>query len=410
MITRRGIGLLVAAAGFLVLGRVFGAREMYGLAAITVVLCIAAVVLVAATPVRVGVERTIHPPRVAAGGPSRVELELRNRGTRRTPVLSVADPFDGGWRWARFLVPPVAPGERMRAAYRLPTDERGVFDVGPLQCTFADPFGIARRRVATVAPSQLTVYPRIDPVVPLPATEGQDPNSGARQASALLGAGDEFYALRQYEVGDDTRRVHWPSTARLGELMIRQDEVPWQTRATILLDVRASVHTQESLEVAVSAAASIHDASRRRQSLIRLVSTDGTDSGFAAGHAHADAILEHLATVDASDGDRLLGATAALRRVGNGGSLAVVTTDRATAADLDAVGRLRSRYGTLVVVLIAAPGPTLSPSKGPAATRAQSATPAGGGAIRLVRVGADLPFARSWNETLLHAAPRAARS
>ncbi len=408
MITRRGVGLLASAAGFLVLGRVFGAREMYGLAAITVVLCAAAVVLVRVTRVRVDVERTIHPPRVAAGAPSRVELEIRNRGTRRTPVLSVADPFDGGWRWARFLVPPVAPGSRMRAAYRLPTDERGVFDVGPLDCSFSDPFGIARRRVSTDAATQLTVSPRIDAVIPLPAAEGQDPHSGARQASALLGAGDDFYALRQYEVGDDTRRVHWPSTARLGELMIRQDEMPWQTRATILLDVRASVHTDESLEAAVSAAASIHEASRRRQSLTRLVSTDGTDSGFAAGEAHTDAILEHLATVDASRGDRLLGATAALRRAGNGGSLAVVTTDRATAADLDGIARLRSRYGTLVVVVIAAPGPTLGPTKGPPSP--PEAFPARGArGVRLVRVSADVPFARAWNETLRHAGRLAAR-
>jgi len=45
--------------------------------------------------------------------------------------------------------------------------------------------------------------------------------------------GDDFYALRPYVVGDDMRKVHWPSTARRDELMVRQDELPWQGRVTI---------------------------------------------------------------------------------------------------------------------------------------------------------------------------------
>jgi uncharacterized protein (DUF58 family) len=192
----------------------------------------------------------------------------------------------------------------------------------------------------------------MDRVHALPTAQGQDPHSGSQRPRALLGAGDEFYALRQYEIGDDLRRVHWPSTARLDDLMIRQDEMPWQTRVTILLDVRSIVHSEESLELAVSAAASIHDASRRQQSLIRLVSTDGTDSGFAAGTAHDEAILEHLATVPASRDDKLAGVAATLRRAGNGGSLAVVTTDAIPRGDLEAIARLRGRYGTVVLVMI----------------------------------------------------------
>jgi uncharacterized protein (DUF58 family) len=282
----------------------------------------------------------------------------------------------------------------------LPTEERGVFDIGPLEVTLGDPFGIATMRFAAAGMTQLTVYPRIDHVDALPTAQGQDPHSGAQRPRALLGAGEEFYSLRQYEVGDDTRRVHWPSTARLGELMIRQDEMPWQTRATILLDVRSAVHTAESLELAVSAAASIHDASRRLQSLIRLVSTDGTDSGFAAGTAHDEAILEHLATVEATRDDRLAGVAATLRRAGNGGSLAVVTTDRTSRVDLDALARLRGRYGALVLVVIErsaydplAPAVPARPVDLPAVTAA-------------IRVTRDAPFAAAWSRALAGAEHR----
>ncbi|HEX4979986.1 MAG TPA: DUF58 domain-containing protein [Acidimicrobiales bacterium] len=352
MPTRRGWGTLVASVGFVGVGRFLGVVELYLLGVACAALVAGSLAFVRLREAHVRVDRSLHPPRVHAGSDSRVELDLRNVGNRRTPVLSVDDAFDRGERWARFLVPPLAPGEATRAAYRLPTDRRGVYDIGPLEVVLSDPFSLCSTRTTAAGVSQLTVYPRIDLVRALPTARGQDPHSGTQRPRALLGAGEDFYALRQYEVGDDLRRVHWKSTARLDELMIRQDEMPWQTRLTILLDVRASVHDDESLELAVSAAASIHDASRRRQSLIRLVSTDGTDSGFAAGTAHDEAILEHLAGVGASRHDRLAGVTAALRRAGNGGSLAVVTSDRATRSDIDAVARLAGRYGTIVLVVV----------------------------------------------------------
>ena len=78
-----------------------------------------------------------------AGSPSRVELSVRNVAPTRSPVLTARDPFDGGKRWARFLLAPLGPGETARAAYRLPTDERGIYDLGPLQLALSDPFGVA---------------------------------------------------------------------------------------------------------------------------------------------------------------------------------------------------------------------------------------------------------------------------
>ena len=101
-----------------------------------------------------------------------------------------------------------------------------------------------------------------------------------------------------YVVGDDLRRVHWAATARHDDLMVRQDELPWQGRATVVIDTRAAAHTPETFERAVSAAASVVTAAARRQDLVRLVSLDGADSGFAGGHSHAEALLEHLACIE----------------------------------------------------------------------------------------------------------------
>ena len=361
MLTRRGWGVAFSTAAFIGGGRLFGLEELYVLAVVALVLCASAIAFVAWHAIEIDAIRTLHPPRVNAGTPSRVELEIRNKGRRRTPVLAVRDPFDKGWRWARFLLAPVVPGASSRAAYRLPTERRGIYDIGPLEVAVTDPFGLASTTFNTAAVTQLTVYPRIEEIHPLPFTHGYDPHSGSEHPTAFTGAGEDFYALRPYEVGDDTRRVHWLSTARLDDLMVRQDEMPWQTRATILLDVRAAVHSAATFETAVSAAASIHHACRQRHALIRMVLSDGLDSGFAGGHAHAQAILEHLATVATSTHDRLAGVAASLRRAGNGGALAVVTTTRARPSDLDTIARLRGRYGCLVLVIIDVTGSTVGP-------------------------------------------------
>ena len=386
--------MLAASSGaFFVGGWLFAIVELTILGVAILLLCGAAAAFVSFRPVEVRTQRTLHPPRVHAGTSSRVDLEVRNTGARRTPVLNVRDPFDRGWRWARFLVPPLAPKAATRAAYRLPTEERGIFDIGPLEVALSDPFGLATSTFTSVGVTQLTVYPRIDAISPLPTAQGHDPHSSARHPRALLGHGEDFYALRPYEVGDDLRRVHWASTARLDDLMIRQDEMPWQTRSTILLDTRARVHTSASLELAVSAAASIHAASNRMYSLVRLLSTDGTDSGFGTGHTHAEAVLEHLATLEASREDRFAGVAASLRRAGNGGSLAIITTDRATTADLEAMARLRTRYGTIVLVLIERSATETDgvPQSRPAPLPTVSA---------LVNVNARTPFAEAWDAAM----------
>ena len=350
MLTRRGWLLLLGAGVLLVAGRLLGISELYAMAAGALTLVAGAVVYVHVTKVTLDARRELHPPRVHAGSPSRVELTVHNRGGRRTPVLGVRDPFDGGKRWARFLLSPLHVSEQARAAYRLPTERRGVYDLGPLEVHLTDPFGVAGLRSLAAPPTQLTVFPHVDVIEPLPQTLGHDPHAATDHPTAIGRGGEDFYGLRPYEQGDDLRRVHWPTTARTGELMIRQDEMPWQGRATVVLDVRRDLHTAASLEHAVSAAASIVSAAWRQRSLIRLVSTDGVDSGFGAGPAHTEAILEHLATVGTSRLGGLDTALEMVRRDARGGALAVVTTSAAPTADLQRLRGLRGRYGVVLVV------------------------------------------------------------
>jgi uncharacterized protein (DUF58 family) len=396
VLTRRGWGVLGGALAMAFAGRLLGIQELYVLAAAGVVLVLVALWTVRTSPVRLAATRELHPAKVHAGSDSRVELAVVNRASRRTPVLLVRDPFDGGRRQARFLLAPLVPGEVARAAYRLPTHQRGVFSLGPLEVARSDAFGLATSTATVATATELTVYPHVDVIAPLPHTVGHDPYAGADHPNAIGQMGEDFYALRPYEVGDDLRRVHWPSTARTDDLMIRQDEMPWQGRVTVVLDTRRRAHTPESLELAISAAASILSASWRRRSLVRLVTSDGFDSGWAAGAAHTEAVMEHLAALQSSKRDRMADVLAGLRRSGNGGAVAMVTAG-ASGDDLDAAARLRTRFGSVHLVVFdpSSWDPQLAKR---AAFAAPSSTAGRRGGV--IRVTSDAPFAQLWNEAM----------
>ncbi len=396
VLTRAGV---LVASGSLVLvvsGRVLGIPELFVLGAAGLLLVAVAVVLVLRGRSELAVVRTVRPARVHAGTPSRVELAISNRargtgvarGTGqaggRSPVVSLHDPVSGT-AGATLLVAPLTPGEEVVAAYRLPTDRRGIVRMGPLERSAGDPFGLARRRRLDGPGTELTVLPRVDTIVPLPFTMGTDPLAGAEHPNALGRMGEDFYALRPYVVGDDMRRVHWPSTARSGDLLVRQDEQPWQGRVTVLLDVRQGAADPANFERLVSAVASVVTACRRRGDLVRLVSTAGADTGFVSGHAQLDALMEYLAVVEPSPAGTLARTLASLDA---GGGTLVAVIGPVPAGDLDAIVATRTRFGGLTVVHFPGPGPAAT--IGGAAVRR--------GHVRVVVVGPEDRFDECWNK------------
>jgi uncharacterized protein (DUF58 family) len=379
MLTTQGWLVAIASMALVAAGRLFGIFELYLLGAGGAALVIAAAVSVGRTRLRLDIARELHPPRLHVGGPSRVELRVANRSARRTPLLTLRDPVGDG-RSASVVVAPLGAGETVRATYRLPTDRRGILRVGPLAVEVADPFGLASASTRGAPVAELTVWPAIEDIPSLPHTTGDDPHGGADHPNTLTAAGEDFYALRAYVLGDDLRHVHWKSTARRDELMVRQDEMPWQGRATVLLDTRADAHTPETFERAVSAAASIVVACSRRRFLLRLVTTGGDDSGMGAGAGHVEGILERLATVALDRSGHLAGAASALRRAGaGGGAIAVLLGGRGE--DLETVSRLRRSFAHCTALSF-------------------RDTPGGPGAGGLFLVDDDHPFPAVWSMAL----------
>ena len=271
--------------------------------------------------------RTLRPGRVQVGGDARVDLELRAAGP--TPQVTVTDRFDDGRRAARFITPALERGQPARAAYRIPTDRRGRFTVGPAVVGIADPFGLThrfveigrhRRRDRAAAGARAVGH--------APRRPGQRRSSAQRRALVPVPspAHDEFLALRDYEVGDDLRRIHWRSTARLGELIVREDESAWQPETVIVLDNRAGAHRGGTYEAAIEALASIAVRIGRAGRTVDILTTAGRRLGAVGGEGlRIETLLDELAVLTPDPDAPIAAAIRRLRAPARRGMLVVVT-------------------------------------------------------------------------------------
>ncbi len=359
-LTRAGTLLAVATVPAVVLAWLFGLPELSVLAAAAAAAVALAALWVRVRAPRLQIERTARPPRLAVGEPCEIRLTARNATTRPTAVTTLEDDV-GRFGTARLVLAPLAPRARCVATYSLPTPQRGVQRVGPLSSSVEDPFGLARR--STRDPSSITVMvlPRTWTLDGLPASPGDEPEHGTHVLSSASTVDEEFAALRDYVPGDDIRRIHWRSTARRGAPVVRQFDVPWQRRTTVLLDQRAGVD-DAAFERAVSAAASVLELVARRDELVRLVTTAGADSGDVAAVDHLDDLMDRLAVLstDAPRRDRpdpLLGTLAELSRTTTGRVITCTAAlNRSEAASLH---RVTAGIGRHVVVATGPDAPTL---------------------------------------------------
>jgi uncharacterized protein (DUF58 family) len=354
-------GRCFLAAGLLIscLALAVGNRDVLRIGVLLSALPLASAWVVRRSRYRLESTRRLGSARVAAGDPVTVTVRLSNISRLPTGLLLVEDrvPYALGIR-PRFVLERIEPRGRREAAYVVTAEVRGRYPLGPLTLRLTDAFGMCELARSFTHRDTLTVTPRVH-ALPAVGLRGDWVGSGASRSRSLAAAGEDDAGTREYRHGDDLRRVHWRSTARLGELMVRREEQPWQSRCTVLLDTRLRAHAGEgaasSLEWAISAAASVALDLADRGYQVRLV----TDTGVSVSSAGADrdgvgdgftgAVLDALAVLPGSGHQTLLDAEGALRRADADGLLVAVLgrVDLAQAQQL-----VRWRRGTTVAVAV----------------------------------------------------------
>ena len=369
-LTRRGWTLTGAASGLLLAGRLLGALELTILGVVTLSLLLVAWLWVRSRQLTVRVERTVRPTRVHVGGDARVDLEVHDPGPADAPQIQLTDVFDGGRRAARFLVPALRRSQRARAAYRVPTNRRGRYALGPISLGVTDPFGLARRTWTDGVIDEVTICPRVHDLRPAPGAPGRLRSASpfAVRFHAPAVDGEEFLTLREYEVGDDLRRIHWRSTARTGELVVREDEAQWQPRAVVLLDTRPGAHDDASFEAAVEATASVVARLVRSVLPVQVITTGGrtlgvTGSGRRPGVGTEALVMDELAVVQRGGPDNL-GAMARRLRAAQRRGLLIAVMGALTTAELETMAALGAPAAPLVLVTTTATSGALRPSAG----------------------------------------------
>jgi uncharacterized protein (DUF58 family) len=311
--TRQGWLALAGGLVAIVIGRTFALLELFGVGFAVIALVVIAVLIVQLRPVELRISRKVNPRQIHAGETARVELQAANRARVTSPALELRDPVSGT-PGARVELGPLAYGALTRAAYRLPTRQRGQLEIGPLELTRTDVLGLASRTVIAAPVAHVTVLPRWHRLAVPSATAGTGPLTQHLRMRALGREGSEFRSLRDYAPGDDLRRVHWKASARTDGLKVREVETEGLRQLAVVLDLDADAYgidpsapsatrplavpgqpggAHDPFERAITAAASVVMSAAMQGREVRFISTAGFELRPTSGHL--DDALEYLA-------------------------------------------------------------------------------------------------------------------
>ena len=347
-LTVRGRCFLAAGAAAIISGIQIGERDFVRIGLLATLVPVLAWLLLRRTERDVWVRRDVSNVQVEAGETAQVEVQVGNAG-RRTGMLLLEEELPAALgEHQRFVVEPLPAGGQTTLRYLVRTQNRGRYPLGPMHVRVADPTGMVDLDQTLPSTATVLVTPRTEPL-PQIALTGRWAGAGDNRTRDLLGGGSPDVTIREYRLGDDLRRIHWPSSARVDELMVRREEQQWQSRCTLLLDNRRISHrgygAGSSMETAVRAAASIMRNLVALDFEVRLVTATGRSSSHGwhqgARGATLPEQLERLALLGMTRSEQL--ATGWVDESQQGGMLLAVLghlgeADRTFLAGLAAAG------------------------------------------------------------------------
>lgn len=307
----RSLGEAVTPLGWFVLAlgivsAVLGATQSWVEAWFVAVVC--GILLLAAIPFLIGsrayaIGIEMDRNSVVAGSLAEVRVNIENATAR--PALPAVVELPVGRALRELTVPFIGPHGKITLTEEVPAPDRGVIRVGPLTIARRDPLGLLRREVTWPERHTLYVHPKTTPLPPHSAGLVRDLEGAASRR--LTDSDLAFHAVREYAPGDEMRHVHWKSTAKTGQLMVRQYEESQTARVAVLFDAKPDEYVNaEEFELGVSVAASIA-VQAVREGRERFVA-----SAWAPGRVRPS--IDGLEELPSRDPQQMLNAWSELRR------------------------------------------------------------------------------------------------
>jgi uncharacterized protein (DUF58 family) len=296
--------------------------------------------------VAVRVEREILPDRVSVGEPASLVVAVTNEAPRVSPAAIARQQTGQGVR--QYQIAPLAPGERDQQMLPLDTTRRGVYPIAPTEIAQVDPLVLAGGAQPYGDSLRLVVHPTVHRVAAVTAVSRQDVEGV--QSDQWAHGSESFHALREYNSGDDHRLIHWKSSARAAELVVKQFVDLWTPELLVVLDTMDAHYDVDHFEAAVSVAASVAVASVARRHATTIVLGSGRSVSVQPGRGHERELLDLLAAADPAGDARSLVDLAARTSTGRRDRVLVLVTGNAPGEQLLAFLRANSTYQRRVVV------------------------------------------------------------
>jgi uncharacterized protein (DUF58 family) len=262
-VTRRGSLTLLLGAATYVVAWLFGAKALYPAATGLVLAPLAATAWVRLAAGPLELRRRAGRGALVEGEDVWVALDVRPQSRVPAPSVAITERIaklgDQHTTLSR-------SGRSYRGTYVLEAVRRGRYVVEEVRATIDDPFGLARAELDLAARGSLLVYPRLVTLDRLFSERGAHAQDG-RRLLLRRPSGFDLHSVREYERGESLRKVHWKTTARRGQLMVKELEDAPRDEIAVILDGDASAVVGDSFEAQVRAAGSIlraHAAHGRR--------------------------------------------------------------------------------------------------------------------------------------------------
>ena len=348
-----GCGIVLTAAGI-----VLGQTDVTRAGVLLLALVVISLLLARRHGLALEVSREVSPSRVAIDERATVTLRVRNVEGSPTPVMLAEEALDYalGDR-PRFVLSSLRPGRAEEVRYTVRSHARGVHRVGPLRLRVRDPFGLTLRSSAVHGGDEVVVLPRV-----LPLGSGRALGSGIGSDGSVPHMialhGEDDQTIREYRDGDDLRRIHWPATARTGDLMVRQEDRPTKRRVVLLVDAREIGHAGSvrsgSLEWTVTTAASVLVHLADASHAVHLLTADPTSDRRVRHDTTVPSALDALARVTPQGEDAMRGVLHDAAVLTASGGLVVYVGGPLSDEDTHTLAALR-QPGSSAVALVVEP-------------------------------------------------------